>query len=298
MAKMYRQDIDSIKGISIIAVVLFHLGLLKSGYLGVDAFFVINGFFVIPSVVKSIASGDFSYRDYITKRTMRLYPLILCATAVCLLVGYIGMLPDNYENIGQAVVASNFMSENILSAVTTHDYWNVANDYNPLMHLWYVGILFEFYVILPVLLWIPKKLFIRQDSIRVIKPTLYILTLLSFVLYVLPFHSNKFYFLQYRFFELGIGGILALNYDKIKGFVANNKAIYLGSACLLVFFIFSSLISQDYNSLGCQPLIITNDDTALIPDGMLMPRMILLLCTVSLTCVCLANPIGGGRLFN
>ena len=47
----YRKDIDALKGISIIAVVLFHMGLLKSGYLGVDVFFVINGFLVIPSVL-------------------------------------------------------------------------------------------------------------------------------------------------------------------------------------------------------------------------------------------------------
>ena len=48
MISSYRHDIDAIKGISIIAVVLFHMGLLKSGYLGVDVFFVINGFLVIP----------------------------------------------------------------------------------------------------------------------------------------------------------------------------------------------------------------------------------------------------------
>lgn len=50
----YRQDIDSLKGIAIIAVVLFHLGLLESGYLGVDIFFVINGFLLVPSVCKVV----------------------------------------------------------------------------------------------------------------------------------------------------------------------------------------------------------------------------------------------------
>ena len=65
MAKMYRQDIDSIKGIAIIAVVLFHLELLKSGYLGVDAFFVINGFFVIPSMIKHISANTFSYFGFV-----------------------------------------------------------------------------------------------------------------------------------------------------------------------------------------------------------------------------------------
>ena len=57
----YRKDLDALKGIAIIAVVLFHIGLLKSGYLGVDAFFVINGFLVVPALYKKIVGDDFSY---------------------------------------------------------------------------------------------------------------------------------------------------------------------------------------------------------------------------------------------
>lgn len=64
---MYRQDLDALKGIAIIAVVLFHIGLLKSGYLGVDAFFVINGFLVIPSVMKKITANDFSFWEFMWK---------------------------------------------------------------------------------------------------------------------------------------------------------------------------------------------------------------------------------------
>ena len=60
----YRQDIDSLKGIAIIAVVLFHLGLLESGYLGVDIFFVINGFLLVPSVCKAIDDSAFSFFNF------------------------------------------------------------------------------------------------------------------------------------------------------------------------------------------------------------------------------------------
>ena len=111
------------------------------------------------------------------------------------------MLPDNYENIGQAVVASNLMSENILSAITTHDYWNVANDYNPLMHLWYVGILVEFYLVSPLFFLIAKKISNSGNIEKTQTLTLWALTLLSLALYLIPIvGANKFYFLQYRFF--------------------------------------------------------------------------------------------------
>ena len=94
---MYRKEIDALKGIAIVAVVLFHLGLLKSGYLGVDAFFVINGFLVIPSMIKKIENRDFSFFNFLEKRVVRLLPLIVLASALSLLFGIFLMLPDDLE---------------------------------------------------------------------------------------------------------------------------------------------------------------------------------------------------------
>lgn len=215
---MYRQDLDALKGIAIIAVVLFHMGLLKSGYLGVDAFFVINGFLVIPSVIKKIANSEFSFFGFMEKRLVRLLPLIVLASAASLILGYFLMLPDHYENLAQSVIAGNLMSENILSAITTKNYWDVVNEYKPLMHLWYVGILFEFYITLPILMLlangIAKKL--KQDEQKCMEITLAILCVISFLLYVLPFGAigEKFYYLPYRFFELASGGLVALYISK------------------------------------------------------------------------------------
>ena len=66
--------IDMMKGISIIAVVLYHMGLLKSGYLGVDCFFAISGFLSMPKIVKGIENGSFSFVKYIRSRIVRLLP--------------------------------------------------------------------------------------------------------------------------------------------------------------------------------------------------------------------------------
>ena len=217
---MYREDIDSLKGIAILCVLLFHIGLLKSGYLGVDVFFVINGFLLIPSVVKGVEDGNFSYFRFLEKRIVRLLPLIALASFACLILGYYLMLPDSLENLGQAVIASNFFSENILSAITTKNYWDISNDYKPLMHLWYVGVLMEFYFVLPLLVIILKKLsgFIKRKASYIIFEGLCIFTLLSLFLYLLPIDtdSNKFYYLPYRFFELSMGGLIALKYNKRK----------------------------------------------------------------------------------
>lgn len=221
MMIMYRQDLDALKGIAIIAVVLFHMGLLKSGYLGVDTFFVINGFLVVPSVIRKINQSDFSFFSFMEKRIVRLLPLIVLASAVALGLGYFLMLPDHYENLAQSVVAGNLMSENILSAITTKNYWDVVNEYKPLMHLWYVGILFEFYLVFPILMLCAKNIAktLKQDERKWMINTLCICCLLSLVLYLLPNVSvgDRFYYLQYRFFEIALGGIISLYIHKLNG---------------------------------------------------------------------------------
>lgn len=216
----YRKDLDVLKGIAIIAVVFYHLGILKSGYLGVDLFFVINGFLVIPSVIKQLSTGEFSYFQFLKKRVVRLLPLIVVAMAVCLGVGYWGMLPDDYENLSQYVVASGLLSGNIMSSISAANYWDVLNDFKPLMHMWYVGILFEFYIVFPLIAWLFSKLFkaVRWDFGKAMNVLLVCLTVVSLALYLNPNTPTqyKFYYLPYRFFEITLGGIIALNTSKLQ----------------------------------------------------------------------------------
>ena len=67
LEKEYRHDLDLLKGLAIIAVVLYHAGWCKSGYLGVDVFLVINGYLVVPKVMNEIASGQFRYFSFLKK---------------------------------------------------------------------------------------------------------------------------------------------------------------------------------------------------------------------------------------
>lgn len=212
--KIYRNDLDLLKGFAILAVVLYHMGISRSGYLGVDAFFVINGFLIMPKVVSDINNGKFQYFSFLEKRTMRLLPLMLLASLFALLVGSWGMLPDGYENLGESVVATNFFSNNILASVTTKNYWDISNDYKALMHTWYIGILFEFYIVLPLIIMfvklLSKKLHFGFDKYVVI--TIISLSVISVLLYLNPSVStgDRFYLLQYRFFELAFGGLAGM----------------------------------------------------------------------------------------
>ena len=211
---VHRNDLNLLKGFSILAIVLYHMGISRSGYLGVDAFLVVNGFLVVPKVVSGIDEGTFRLLPFLEKRAMRLLPLMLLASLLSLLVGFWGMLPDDYENLGESVVATNFFSSNILAWVTINNYWDVSNDFKPLMHTWYIGILFEFYLVFPLIVMLVKRLSERLrfgfEKYAVI--TILALSVISLLLYLNPSvgTGDKFYLLPFRFYEMAFGGLAGM----------------------------------------------------------------------------------------
>ncbi len=198
--------IDVLKAFAIIAVVLYHAGILGYGYLGVDVFLVLSGFFVTRTIERK------KYLRFVGSRILRLLPVLLVAGLVAMVVGWFSMLPDDYENLGESVVATNLFGNNILAAITTGDYWNIANKYKPLMHTWYVGLLMQFCLVYPLLFYLAKL-----DKKTPRSTLLVIISSLAFLSLLVFFASNneahRFYYLPARFFEFAAGGIVALVYD-------------------------------------------------------------------------------------
>lgn len=281
--KAYRSDLDLLKGFAILAVVLYHMKISKSGYLGVDVFFAINGFLIVPKIIQSIQEGKFNYWLFLEKRIVRLLPLLLIVSAVSLLVGYWGMLPDDYENLSEGVVATNIFSNNILSSITTKNYWKVANDYRPLMHTWYIGILMEFYLIYPLIVllvkWLSKKC--QFGFYKYVVLTTLSLSVLSFLLYLSPSVSSgdKFYLIQYRFFEIAFGGLAGLwVLNHRHGNLYNNGVISGIAFVVLSFILFCGIFS-----IGDQTVKYDLVFGERANSNSFMPLHVLLLSTVMLT---------------
>lgn len=200
---------DVLKAVAIIAVVLYHMGICKFGYLGVDIFLVIAGYFTSKSVEKHIINRG-GYLSFILNRAFRLWPLLLLIGIVCLTFGWFMMLPDDFENTAQSVVATNFFGNNILESITTKNYWDVGNDYKPLMHTWYVGLLMQYYVIVPLLLFIAGNYISEANKRRKVNIILTsLLGLLSLFLYIISDDASaKFYYLPYRLYEFCAGALV------------------------------------------------------------------------------------------
>lgn len=276
-----RKDLDLLKGLAILAVVLYHMGISRSGYLGVDVFFVISGFLVVPRVVREAAAGRFRYFRFLERRATRLLPLLLAASAFCLLTGYLVMLPDDYENLSESVVATNFFSNNILAFITTRNYWNPSNEYRALMHTWFVGVLFEFYVVFPLIVMAVRKATAKRGSgfMRYVVPTTLALTVVSFLLYLNPTigPGDKFYLLPYRFHELSLGGLAGLLVARRGGRLFRSGA--WGSVCfaLLVLTVFFGAVAVGTRTAGCNLVTgLEMEGDGLIPKNVLQTAVVLL----------------------
>ncbi|WP_420459010.1 acyltransferase family protein [Neolewinella sp.] len=243
----YRTDIDGLRALAVVSVILFHLGFLPNGYLGVDVFFVISGYLITSIVYRESEQDKFSITHFYMRRIRRIIPLVLFITAVAFVLGLWLMLPDDFENLCQAIVASNVSANNILMYITSSDYWAVKNDYKPLMHTWSLGIEEQFYLLYPFLFY-----FFKGSGVHRVKYILVALTALSLGAFLLQDNvAAKFYFIQYRFFELAIGGLGAILFRDavVKNYQTGRFLLYALLALVAVVLYFPIIPSNDVKVL-------------------------------------------------
>lgn len=245
---------DVLKAIAIIAVVLFHLGVCGNGYLGVDVFLVVAGYFTSLSISGRKASWG-GYYLFVFSRLFRLWPLLLVAGLVCLILGWWLMLPDDYENLAESVVATNFFGNNILQAITTKNYWDVVNEYKPLMHTWYVGLLMQYYVIFAILIFAVSKYADNKSNNKVLTGFVGSIAFFSLIAYLcLGSTAEKFYYLPFRLFEFCMGSLVFYIQDNFHVKSCNSGAISV--AFVTSYFILFALLFLDI-SLSSSILLIS-----------------------------------------
>lgn len=225
----YRKEIDGLRAIAVIAVLLFHADYLPKGYLGVDIFFVISGYLITRISTQQLSQNSFSLLHFYERRIRRIVPMLLLVSIIALAIGYFTLLPDDLENLSESVIATTFFSNNIL-LFFTRNYWDTANAFKPLMHTWSLGVEEQFYLIFPLILVGIYKFCTFKTR------TIVILILIAASLgshFILPKSTMHFYLVSARFYQLAIGALL-VSLSPILPFIKTSIVSFASFLCLLL----------------------------------------------------------------
>ena len=207
----YRADIDGIRAIAVLSVVIYHAEsfLLPGGFVGVDVFFVISGYLITGIVIRQLDGDRFSLLNFYERRLRRIAPALFVVICISLLVGYLLLQPDDYYDLGRSAIWSIGFLSNVFFWQNT-GYFDAARESLPLLHTWSLGVEEQFYLIWPVLLYLAWRVF---DSRSRVAALLGVIAVLSFTGCVLATESSPqaaFFLPLTRAWELALGGILAI----------------------------------------------------------------------------------------
>lgn len=205
----YRKDIDGLRALAIIPVLLYHVGynVFSGGYVGVDVFFVISGFLITKILVNDINNGAYSLITFYERRIRRIVPALACVIVFVLAASPFFLAPDEYSFLTREIIGTLLFSSNIVSYLKS-GYFSTDAEQRPLLHTWSLGVEEQFYIVIPVILFFTFKYFKSK-----IKFVLMLSALASFAMSVLltKIHpTSSFYLLHTRFWELSAGALVAV----------------------------------------------------------------------------------------
>ena len=151
----YRRDIDGLRAFAVMGVILHHAGvaLVGSGYAGVDIFFVISGFLIGGIVAGEMAEGRFSWRRFYARRARRILPALFLVILVTLVAGWLTMTPEQLRYFGGGAISTLVFLSNVWF-YNRIDYFNPDAAEDPLIHTWSLAVEEQFYIVLPILLFL------------------------------------------------------------------------------------------------------------------------------------------------
>jgi peptidoglycan/LPS O-acetylase OafA/YrhL len=204
----YRPDIDGLRALAILGVVVYHAApeALRGGFVGVDVFFVISGFLITGIILRGLDEGRFSFIDFYARRVRRIFPALALVLAACLVFGWVGLFPLELRQLGKHVAAAALFLSNV-NFWSEAGYWDNAAQTKPLLHLWSLAVEEQYYLAWPLLLVAARRMRLQPVWMAAV------LGLASFALCVALTRSAPvaaFYMPFSRVWEILAGSLLAI----------------------------------------------------------------------------------------
>ena len=206
----FRHDINGLRAIAVLAVVLFHFNphWLSGGFAGVDVFFVISGFLMTSIIFGQIQNNKFNLFSFYNARLNRIVPVLSICSLILLIFGWFFLLPHDYQTLGKQVEKSALFISNILFS-KGYGYFDSAEHTKWLLHTWSLSVEWQFYIFFPLLILTLKK-YLKFHQLKYVVLFLFI-TSLCYSIYLTQQDSKTAYFLlSSRAWEMLLGGLAFL----------------------------------------------------------------------------------------
>ncbi len=204
----YRAEIDGLRAVAVIPVILFHAGFeyFSGGFVGVDVFFVISGYLITTIILSEKDLGTFSLINFYERRARRILPPLFLVMLVSLPFAWVWLLPSDMKDFSQSLIAVSTYVSNILFWRQT-GYWGAANELKPFLHTWSLAVEEQYYIIFPLflmLMWRFRKRWIFSAFLVIAAASL---AIAQWGAYNKP--TANFFLLPTRGWELAIGASIA-----------------------------------------------------------------------------------------
>jgi peptidoglycan/LPS O-acetylase OafA/YrhL len=234
----YRRDIDGLRAIAVLLVILNHGGMgTAGGFIGVDVFFVISGFVITGLIHRGLKDGTFSFFDFWVRRILRIIPAsaVVCLTTV--LLSLFITFPIDAVETARSAIAQQLMLANFFFWKTT-GYFDGPSNLKPLLHFWSLAVEEQFYLIYPIVLFLLSKPKFGQTTALLVFGASLIGLLLVSEIGCRRFPSAAYYLLPSRAWELLLGGLLSMKAPGCSLGRNFRSSLSIGSLLLILFIAF------------------------------------------------------------
>jgi peptidoglycan/LPS O-acetylase OafA/YrhL len=209
----YRREIDGLRALAVLPVILFHAGFVpfRGGFVGVDVFFVISGYLITTIILAELEQGKFSIVNFYERRARRILPALFLVMLVSIPFAWFWLLPSDIKDFSQSLVAVSLFASNILFWRES-GYFDTAAELKPLLHTWSLAVEEQYYVLFPLFLMLFWKLGKRYILVTLGLVFVASLAVAQWSAYAKP--AAAFYLLPTRGWELLIGAFAAFYLSK------------------------------------------------------------------------------------
>jgi len=253
---LYRKDIDGLRGLSVIIVILYHSGftLLSGGFVGVDVFFVISGYLITTIVFNDIKNTKFSFLSFYKKRAVRLLPALNIMLLLVLIYGFLFYTNKTYDVLGKEVAFSALGLVNLLFAQGAN-YFASEQMHKPLVHMWSLGVEEQFYLFWPITIVFLYKFSKNLITLIIICCLLIGISLVASETVLSQDPVKAYFYPHYRAYELLLGAVLAFILINSKKIILYNYRNFLSGFGFILIIFSSVLFSRSTGFPGVYALV-------------------------------------------